>query len=149
MRVFDKTKTQELKEYDLEKGYLKKDIVVKILPEQQQQDEVAHFETLAEFANGGKSVIKVIDKEAVPYLPKREFKEEIKIYIEYSTKELQKMANQKEIVKILQWFTEYDRVCNEHLRCQRLGIECHHDINEWDKLAVEKAKRLNELRRQI
>ena len=97
MRVFDKTKTQELKEYDLEKGYLKKDILVKILPEQQQQDEVAHFETLAEFANGGKSVIKVIDKEAVPYLPKREFKEEIKIYVEYSTKELQKWQIKKKL----------------------------------------------------
>ncbi len=146
MRVFDKTKSQELKEYDLEKGYLKNDILVKILPEQQEQEEISHFETLAEFPNGGKSVIKVIEKEGVPYLPEREEKEIINVYIEYTAEELQKIANKKEIVDIQKWFVEYDRICNEHARCQRMSIECHHNINEWDIQADKKARRLKELR---
>lgn len=55
----------------------------------------------------------------------------------------------KEIYEIENWFIEYDKICNEHLRCQRLGIECHHNIIEWDNMAVEKAKKLNELRKKI
>ena len=33
--------------------------------------------------------------------------------------------NKIKIAKLEQWFVEYDRICNEHARCQRLGIECH------------------------
>lgn len=146
MRVFDKTKSQELKEYDLEKGYLKNDILVKILPEQQEQEEISHFETLAEFPNGGKSVIKVIEKEGVPYLPEREQKEIINVYIEYTAEELQKIANKKEIVELEQWFKKYYSVYNEHACCQRIGIECNHNIEEWDIQADKKARRLKELR---
>lgn len=54
--------------------------------------------------------------------------------------------NKKEIKELEEWFVSYDRVCNEHARCQRLGIECHHNINEWDIQAVEKAERLKILR---
>ncbi len=146
MRVFDKTKTQELKEYDLEKGYLKNDVLVKILPEQQEQKEISHFETLAEFPNGGKSVIKVIEKEGVPYLPEREEKEVINVYVEYTAEELQKIANKKEIVELEQWFKKYYSVYNEHACCQRIGIECNHNIEEWDIQADKKARRLKELR---
>lgn len=47
------------------------------------------------------------------------------------------------------WFVEYDRVCNEHLRCARLGKECHHNLAEWDKLAEEKASRVKEINELI
>lgn len=149
MKVYELTKTKELTEYDLTKGYLKEDVIIHTLPEQKEQKEEWHYETIAEYANGGKDVKKVIDKPFIPYLPEQEEQEHIQIYVEYTEEELQEMANRKEFAEIEQWFTQYDRVCNEHLRCQRLGIECHHDINEWDKLAVEKANRLKELRRQI
>lgn len=146
MKVFDITKTQELKEYDLTKGYLRKDTLVTILPEQQEQEEVFHYKTLAEFSNGGKSVEKVVDKEAVPYLPEREEVEDIQVYVEYTEAEIKEIKNQKEIRALEQWFTTYDRVCNEHMRCQRMGVDCHHNIEEWDSLAVQKAERLKVLK---
>lgn len=54
--------------------------------------------------------------------------------------------NKIKIAKLEQWFVEYDRICNEHARCQRIGIECHHNIEEWDVQAVENAERLKSLR---
>lgn len=60
--------------------------------------------------------------------------------------ETQKIKNIIEIAKLDNWFVEYDRICNEHARCQRLGIECHHNIKEFDIQAVENASRLKELR---
>ncbi len=150
MRLFDITKQVELNKenIDLTKGYIVQDILTTILPEQQEQIEESHRELIAEYINGGKSYRKVIDKEYVPYLPEREEKEKIQVYIEYTAEELQEIANRKEIVELDQWFTQYDRICNEHARCQRLGIECHHNINEWDNIATEKAKRLKILRTQ-
>ena len=55
----------------------------------------------------------------------------------------------KEIGEIESWLETYDRVCHEHLRCERLGIECHHNIAEWDSLAVSKINKLNELRQVV
>ena len=60
--------------------------------------------------------------------------------------EIQKIKNKIEMAKIEHWFVEYDRICNEHSRCQRLGIECHHNIEQWDVQAVENAERLKSLR---
>lgn len=148
MRIFDKTKKIELNKenIDLTKGYLVQDVLITILPEQQEQIEESHLELIAEYANGGKSYKKVIDKQYVPYLPQREEKEEIQVYIEYTAEELQKIATSKELAEIEQWFTQYYRVFCEHECCQRLGVDCHHNINEWDIQAVEKAKRLKEIR---
>lgn len=149
MRVFDITKTQELEEYDLTKGRLMQDTLVKVIPEQLEQEEISHYITLAEFENGGKSVEKVIDKEYVPYTPEKEEVEEIQVYIEYTADELAKIQKEQEIAQIERWFNDYDRICIEHSRCQRLGLECHHNIDEWDSLAVQNATRLKELRTTI
>lgn len=52
---------------------------------------------------------------------------------------------EREIKYINSWFATYDRICIEHLRCQRLGIECEHDISNLDNLAEKYKERLNEL----
>jgi len=67
-------------------------------------------------------------------------------YNEFLNKQNERMNSEKEIFEIENWFVEYDRICSEHARCQRLGVECHHNIEEWDTLAVQKAERLKELR---
>lgn len=146
MRVFDKTKSVELKDYDLIKGYLIEDELTKILPEQKEQKEVFHYETIAEYKNGGKSVKKIIDQEYLPYLPEREEVEKIYVYVEYTKRELEEFENEKEMTEIDEWFVTYDRVCMEHMRCVRINTKCHHNIEEWDKLAVEKANRLKQLK---
>lgn len=67
-------------------------------------------------------------------------------YNEFLNMQNERINNEKEIFEIEKWFVEYDRICNEHARCQRLSIECHHNIAELDILAVQKAKRLKILR---
>ncbi|HRF69894.1 MAG TPA: hypothetical protein PKV66_00525 [Candidatus Pelethenecus sp.] len=62
------------------------------------------------------------------------------------SKDTQTIKNYIEIAKIENWFSNYDRICVEHARCQRLGVECHHDIVELDKLALLNASRLKELK---
>ena len=52
-----------------------------------------------------------------------------------------------EINELENWLANYDKICNEHARCLRLGLECEHDMEKWDKLAIDKIKRLNELRK--
>ena len=62
MRVFDETKTFELNEYDLEKGFLKEDkLFVAHHPKLTPVEEVGHYETIAEYPNGGKDVKWVVD----------------------------------------------------------------------------------------
>ena len=51
-----------------------------------------------------------------------------------------------EINEIENWLNDYDRICNEKMRCDRLGIECHHNMEELDSLALIKIARLNEIR---
>ena len=65
MRVFNEDKTQELKEYDLNKGHLELDkLFVKHNEAVEEIKEQWHYETIAEYPNGGKDVEKIID---VPY----------------------------------------------------------------------------------
>lgn len=89
MRVFNKDKTVELTEYDLERGYLVDDKLLvahheRVLP----QNAEWHYEVVKEYPNGGKVVEKVIDKPAV--LPRDAYDEyeDIQVYIPYTEAEL-------------------------------------------------------------
>lgn len=108
MRIFNENKTQELNEseIDLEKGYLKQDKL--FIAHHDAQDEVqeqSHEEVIAEYPNGGKDVITVID---VPYQAAAEAwdeYEDINVYIVYTADELE---NMKQI--------EYDELVNSKIR---------------------------------
>ena len=102
MRIFDETKTVELTEYDLERGYLKDDILETEIPEQDAVEEVFHYETVREYPNGGKDVEKVIDVEGKPYVPAHVEREDIQVYIPYTEAELEKMSAEREIAE-LKW----------------------------------------------
>ena len=88
MKVYNKDKTIELKEYDLEKGYLKNDTMLVHYPEVQAVEEQYHRELIKEYDNGGKSYRRVIDVEGVEYKPARDEEEEIYVYIPYTEEEL-------------------------------------------------------------
>ena len=88
MRVFNQSKTQELTEYDLSKGYLKDDIITTHYNEVQEVQEVGHYETIAEYSNGGKDVKWVIDVEGVEYQPEKDVEEKIQVYVPFTQKEL-------------------------------------------------------------
>lgn len=98
MRVFNEDKTQELKEYDLNKGHLKLDkLFIRHHEAVEEIKEQWHYETIAEYPNGGKDVSKVID---VPYqAPKEAFDEyeDIYVYIPYTYEELEELNKPSEL----------------------------------------------------
>lgn len=57
------------------------------------------------------------------------------------------LANEMQAIE--DWFKDYDKVINEHLRCERLEIQCHHNIAEWDKQALIKAQRIKEIKAEM
>lgn len=108
MRIFNEDKTIELTEYDLEKGYLKEDVIETNIPEQEEVVEEWHYEVIAEYPNGGKDVKTVIDVEGKPYIPAHTEREEILIYIPYTEDELERMAAEREISELKQKLRDTD-----------------------------------------
>ena len=108
MRIFDESKTVELTEYELEKGYLKSDAIETEIPEQSAVEEVSHYEVIREYPNGGKDVKKVIDVEGKPYVPAHVKREEIQIYVPYTERELEIMSANSEIRELKQKLNETD-----------------------------------------
>ena len=100
MRIFNEDKTIELTEVDETVGYLKEDVVETDIPEQKEVLEKWHYEVIAEYPNGGKDVKKVIDVEGKPYIPAHTEREDILVYIPYSSEELVKMAAEREIAEL-------------------------------------------------
>ena len=100
MKVYNQEKTQILENYDLEKGYLVNDILETILPEVKAVKEKGHYETIAEYENGGKDVKWVVDKAGVEYQPQRTETEEILVYIPYTQEELAEQQKQARIEEI-------------------------------------------------
>lgn len=98
MRVFNEDKTQELKEYFLNKGHLKLDkLFIRHHEAVEEIKEQWHYETIAEYPNGGKDVSKVID---VPYqAPQEAFDEyeDIYVYIPYTYEELEELNKPSEL----------------------------------------------------
>lgn len=98
MRVFNEDKIQELKEYDLNKGHLKLDkLFIRHHEAVEEIKEQWHYETIAEYPNGGKDVSKVID---VPYqAPQEAFDEyeDIYVYIPYTYEELEELNKPSEL----------------------------------------------------
>lgn len=98
MRVFNEDKTQELKEYDLNKGHLKLDkLFIRHHEAVEEIKEQWHYETIAEYPNGGRDVSKVID---VPYqAPQEAFDEyeDIYVYIPYTSEELEELNKPSEL----------------------------------------------------
>lgn len=89
MRVFDETKTNELSSYNLEKGYLAKDrLLIKHHEAVEAVEEQGHYETVAEYPNGGKEVDWIIDSPKVEAKEAYDEYEDVQIYIPYSEKQL-------------------------------------------------------------
>lgn len=87
MRVFNQEKTQELTAYDLNKGKLIADTITRIVPAVECQEEVGHYETIAEYPNGGKDVKWVVDQPYIEAQPQREEVEQIQVYIHFTAEE--------------------------------------------------------------
>ena len=96
MRVFNETKTKELKEYDLNKGYLKGDkLFIAHHEAVEAVDGQGHYETVAEYANGGKDVEWVWDIEPIEAVQEYDEYEDIQVYVQYTEKELEKKKEER------------------------------------------------------
>ena len=121
MRVFNEDKTQELKEYALNKGHLKLDkLFIRHHEAVEEIKEQWHYETIAEYPNGGKDVSKVID---VPYqAPQEAFDEyeDIYVYIPYTYEELEEL-NKPSVLEILKREQEVTAQAVQDLILMTLG----------------------------
>lgn len=89
-RIFNQEKTEELISPDLTLGRLAEDKLVICHHEAVEAvEEVSHYETIKEYANGGKDVQKVIDVPAVKAREAYDDYEDILVYIPYTEEELQ------------------------------------------------------------
>ncbi len=96
MRVFNENKTIELTVYDLEKGYLKADkLFIKYHEPIEAVEEQGHYETVAEYENGGKDVKWVVDVPKVEAKDGWEEYEDIQVYIPYTENELKELKQRQ------------------------------------------------------
>ena len=101
MRIFDKNKEYEIKEYDEESGKLVRDkLFIAHHEAREASAEVGHYEVIREYPNGGKDVTWVVDKPAVTACEEHDVYEDILVFIPYTEKELAKFAAQKEIAEL-------------------------------------------------
>lgn len=91
MRILDE-QGNELETYDNTKGYLVNDKVLIARHEAVEAvEEQGHFETIAEYPNGGKDVEWVVDKPGVEAAEAWDEYEDIYRYIPYTVDELAEM----------------------------------------------------------
>lgn len=88
MKVYNQDKTILLEEYDLNKGYLKEDVLTTHYPEVKEIKEQGHYVTIAEYPSGGKDVEWVVDVKGVEYQPARDEEEQIYVYVPYTQEEI-------------------------------------------------------------
>lgn len=109
MRIFSETGV-EIESPDLEKGYLKKDRLLIMHHEAVEAvEEVGHWETVAEYSNGGKDVEWIVDTPGVEAAEAWDEYQEILRYIPYTETELKLRAYERnrrplselEVLKIL------------------------------------------------
>lgn len=96
MRVFNENKTIELTTYNIEKGYLKQDkLFIKHHEAVQSVKEQGHYETIAEYPNGGKDIKWVIDIPCVKAREAWDEYEDIQVFIPYTENQLLQIKNKK------------------------------------------------------
>lgn len=98
MRIFNEDKTIELNNIDETKGYIKDDKI--LLKHIDKVEEQGHYETIKEYANGGKDMAYIIDRPAVE---EQDIYEDIKVFIPYTKNELILI----EINNLKGWYDNY------------------------------------------
>lgn len=99
MKILDETGAV-ITNPDLTAGYLAADTEAVEHPAQDAVEELSHYETVAQYPNGGKDVRKVIDRAAVPAAPAWTEQLPIQRYIRCTAEELaQREKEQQEARK--------------------------------------------------
>ena len=88
MKIIDDKTGLEIQNPDLTQGWLRSETEAVEHPAQEGVPELSHYETVAEYPNGGKDVRKVIDRESVPAQDAWTEQVPIQRYILYTAEEL-------------------------------------------------------------
>lgn len=105
MKIYDITKTYEIPNPDLERGYLRiEERVVAHHPATPFIQEIGHYETIREYPNGGKDIKWVVDIKGQQAKEAYDETEQIEVYVPYTDKELA----QKRIFELKQKLTSTD-----------------------------------------
>ena len=107
MKIIDDKTGLEIQNPDLTQGRLRSETEAVEHPAQEGVPELSHYETVAEYPNGGKDVRKVIDREGVPAQDAWTEQVPIQRYIRYTAEEL---AARKEAEQAAQLRTTEERL---------------------------------------
>ena len=88
MKIIDDKTGLEIQNPDLTQGWLRSETEAVEHPAQEGVPELSHYETVAEYPNGGKDVRKVIDREGIPARDAWTEQVPIQRYILYTAEEL-------------------------------------------------------------
>lgn len=101
MKIIDDKTGLEIQNPDLTQGWLRSETEAVEHPAQEGVPELSHYETVAEYPNGGRDVRKVIDLEGVPAQDAWTEQVPIQLYIRYTAEELaaQEEARKKQEAK--------------------------------------------------
>ena len=147
MKVYNREKTQILEEYDITKGKLVNDTITIKHPEVKAVEEEGHYETVAEYENGGKDVKWVVEVAGVEYQPAREETEEIYVYVPYTDEELKRneITHNIEVLKNNLTKTDYklfkyvegELTDDEYAPTKQKRKEWRYEINQLEKQIKE------------
>ncbi len=150
MTIYNETKTTILENPDLNLGYLRPDTltthhdaVIKHHEAVTPVEEQGHYETIAEYPNGGKDVEWVVDVQGVKgqeaydevIEEERDDVEEIQIYIPYTVSELHVRALQKEKSEASAWLSAHDYIGTKIATGRATIEEYATEIAEMTRLA--------------
>lgn len=148
MIVYNKDKTEILKEYDLELGYLKKDTIIKHIDKVEAVEEQGHYETIKEYANGGKDIKWIVDVEKVDAVEEQDIEEKIQVYIPYTEIELLKINANRRIQELKEFLSQTDYIVIKLYEKTLLGGSIISMIQEYTSVLKEREaarKEINEL----
>ena len=110
MKIYNQDLTLELRQeqLDFSLGYLKKCEKTVHIPAQEEQQEIGHYEVLAEYENGGKDVEWVIDQEYIAGHDAYEKTEEYQVYVLFTEAHLHNKPIREQIKAFENALTESD-----------------------------------------
>lgn len=127
-RIFDETKTTELLEYDKDAGYLVPDrLFIAHHDAVEAVAEQGHWETIAEYPNGGKDVAWIVDVKGVEAQEAYDEYEDIFVFKHFTKTELA----QKKISELISFLQSWD-----YKTCKRADGD--YTDEEWAEIAAQR-----------
>lgn len=137
MKVYNQDKTQILTEYDLNKGELVLDKLEHLIKKVDGVEEQGHYETIAEYPNGGKDVQWVVDVAGVQAVEEHTEYEDIMVYVPFPEVPLTEVAptekelTEREIGELKQQLIDMDYKTSKY-------VDGDYTEAEWQEIVAER-----------